>query len=63
MATKERSAKGERCAAAKLKEIDVKKIRALNWFADYTQVELAKMFRISQGAVSLICRQATWKHI
>jgi len=56
------SRKGEQSSSAKLKEIDVLNIRALNSHG-FRQGYIAKMYGISQPHVSSICVRRTWRHI
>lgn len=54
---------GEKCGASKLTNDIVKQIRELYQTGNYTQVNLAKMFKTSQNNVSSIIHKLTWKDI
>jgi hypothetical protein len=53
--------KGSKNHSAKLTETDVKQIRRL--LTHNTQRELARVFKVSDGAISFIANNKTWKHI
>lgn len=53
-------ARGELSGTAKLKEIDIIKIRAMT---QYKNVELAKMFNVTDSAISNIRRRKKWAHV
>jgi len=57
-----RAKKGWNNHAAKLTEIDIPTIRS-RIASGETQREVAKSFRVSQGAISCIIRRKTWGHI
>ena len=52
---------GERNRHAKLSESDVKRIRQL--YPKYTQIELARIFRVAQPHIGLIVHRKAWKHV
>jgi hypothetical protein len=53
---------GEKNGQAKLTANDVKKIRDLK-MTGHTEMDLAKMYNVSRGAISDICRMRNWRHI
>ena len=55
--------KGEKHPCHKLNENEVIAIRALYKEGTYGQVELGKLFEISQGQICRIVNGANWKHI
>lgn len=59
---KHRGPQGERNWCAKLKEKDISKIKKL-WKSGKKQVEIAALFGVSQGAISSVVNDKTWKHI
>lgn len=59
---KGRGPQGERQWSAKLKEIEIPIIRKL-FSTGTTQAELAKLYNISQGTISCVVSNKTWKHI
>ena len=50
-------------AWAKLTDAEVLEIRELYATRQYTQQQLANMFDIPQGNISLMVNYRTWKHI
>lgn len=54
------SQKGENNFAAKLKQEDVNKIRMLWSIGGHTQLQISKMFRVSQSHIHSICRGKSW---
>ena len=61
MVDKNRHAKGIGHGMSKITELEVVEIRRLKYF--HTQIELAKMFNLSQAQVSGILTKRFWKHI
>jgi predicted XRE-type DNA-binding protein len=59
----EKLLRGEQIGNSKNKPETVLKIRELYFSGAFTQVQLAKMFGISQPQVSCITRGAHWKHV
>jgi predicted XRE-type DNA-binding protein len=60
---KGRQARGETMGINKLKNIQVIGIRELYDSGNFTQVQIAQMFGISQPAVHCIVVGSTWKHL
>ena len=54
--------KGRHVGRRKLNESQIKEIKRL-LKTDLTQTEIAKMYKVSRGAVSNIAYEKTWKHI
>lgn len=54
--------KGENHGSAKLKQVDVDKIRKLYASKKYTQDQLAPMFDISRGQIGRIVRRVQWSN-
>ena len=63
MRIKGRAARGERTAAAKLTEGQVKAMRQEYAIGSVSQYRLAKDYGISQAQVSLIIRRKNWSHV
>lgn len=55
--------KGEANGAASLTEDSVREIRKLYEEKKRNQMELAKMFGVTQAMISLICLRRNWKHL
>lgn len=58
----ERCARGERSGVTKMKEADIRKIRAMA-AEGWTQEMIALAFGISQCGAGVIIRRKTWKHV
>jgi hypothetical protein len=52
---------GEKCGSAKLKEVDIRRIR--NLYPKINSPRLAKIFGVSQACISRIINKKSWKHI
>jgi len=62
MVRKNRQAKGEKVAAAKLTECDVREIRRL-CEGGAVQREVASQFGVAQSNIAMIVQRRTWRHI
>ena len=59
----ERLCRGESVNTARLTASDVSKIRELYQSGEFTQVNLASMFRVKQANISQIIRRKNWRHV
>jgi hypothetical protein len=64
MASKNRSAFGEKCSKAKLKERDIILIfRMIKVRPDIQQRELAQIFNVSQPTIGNVLKRETWRRV
>ena len=57
------AARGSRHGSAKLNEFDIREIREMHRTGNYSQEQIARMFRVSQPLIGLIAHRRIWKHV
>ncbi len=63
MVSKSRHAHGERQAAAKLTEQDVRDIRTLYTTGNYNMIQIANKYNVGRTAIGYIINGKSWKHV
>lgn len=61
--SKNRQAKGEKCARSKLTKDQVLLIRQLHATGKYTTLALGKQFGVHNSAIGYIVRRLVWRHV
>lgn len=63
MRSKDRHPRGERSGCAKLTDNNIREILRLYATGEFRQVDLGRMFGVSQGNIGKVVRGEQWKHV